>query len=100
VLGTQWLKAARDAGVCWPVGATENQGRWAGTPAASHLWLTGLPTMPSTAVLRPCSFSPYKLLSCCRVGCPGAAGQPGEWNHRGQKQGGSRVQFVVRCQPW
>lgn len=44
-------------------------------PASSHLWLTGLPTMPMTAVSCRCRFSPYMPLSCCSVGWPGAAWQ-------------------------
>jgi hypothetical protein len=45
--------------------------------AGLRLWLTGLPTMPSTAVSRRCAFSPYRELSCSRVGCPGAEARSG-----------------------
>lgn len=59
-------------------------------PAAlsTHLWLTGLPTMPMTAVSCRCCFSPYMPLSCCSVGWPGAA-----W----QGQGGQAAARWVRC---
>lgn len=50
----------------------------AGSNNGTHLWLTGLPTMPSTDVSCRCRLSPYKPLSCSRVGCPGAARVAGD----------------------
>lgn len=59
----------------------------------THLWLTGLPTMPNTAVSRRCRCRPYMPLSCCSVGWPGAAARGGR---RGRGVSGRGVSGAAR----
>ena len=68
--------AERTSCRCGMARRTRGAASWQPSQLA-HLWLTGLPTMPSTAVSRRCCFSPYMPLSCCSAGCPGAANAQG-----------------------